>query len=210
MQTERSMILPAFSDARGSVADFSCPDLKLKKLELSLPGAHQLTNALTALSVIGELRRQGITISDTAVRDGCRNVFWPARLEWNRNVLIDGAHNVQGVTALADFTEAHLAGRKIIMLIGVLTEKLTEEMIAQIRRIGSEAITVTPDYASRAMPADAFAEVLKHNGIRAAAAPSIEEGAQTAIRQAGTEGTVIAFGSLYFVGRLRTVLGLRP
>lgn len=210
IQTETCMISDVDARENGSTADFACPGISLKKLHVSLPGKHQLTNTMTALCVIGQLREQGIRISDEAIRTGCNEVFWPARLEWTNRVLIDGAHNVQGVTALADFVTEHLLNRKKILLIGVLSEKLTKEMICQIRRIGDRVVTVMPDYASRAMPAEEFAGILNRNGFRAEAGESIESGTAEALKIAGEDGTVIAFGSLYFVGKLRTVLGLRP
>ncbi len=210
IQTEPGMISVIQTDEKGSMADFNCPGISMKHLHVSMPGQHQLTNAMTALCAVGQLREQGLCISEEAIRKGCAEAFWPARLEWAGRVLIDGAHNVQGVTALADFVTEHLSERKKILLIGVLSEKLTEEMVGQIRRIGDLAVTVTPDYASRAMPAEEFAGILSESGIRAEAAESIEAGTDKAMEIAGKDGIVIAFGSLYFVGRLRTVLGLRP
>lgn len=209
-QTSVDMITQVRADASGSTADFVLSGMEIRGLRISLPGKHQLTNTLTALGAIAELRKCGIRIGERAIREGCGNVFWPARLEWNNRVLIDGAHNVQGVTALADYAEEYLNGRKIVMLIGVLTEKLTADMIAQIRRIGNIAVTVTPDYAGRALPAEMLAEVLRDNGIVADPATSTEAGMEAAKLLAGDDGITVAFGSLYFVGRLRTVLGLMP
>lgn len=210
IQTETYMISAIHTDEKGSMADFSCPGIKVKQLYVSLAGKHQLTNAMTALCAVGQLRKQGICISEEAIRKGCGEVFWPARLEWAGRVLIDGAHNVQGVTALADFVTDHLSERKKILLIGVLSEKLTDEMITQIHRIANQAVTITPDYASRAMPAEEFAGILNNREIRAVAAETIESGTEKALKAAGEDGIVIAFGSLYFVGKLRTVLGLCP
>ena len=50
-------------------------------LRLSLFGDHQRVNLSVALGLVDVLREQGYTISDEAVRTGCRSVRWPGRLQ---------------------------------------------------------------------------------------------------------------------------------
>lgn len=210
-QTTTDMIRNAVCTAYASQADFRVGRLWIPRLMISLPGRHQLTNVLTALGLIGELAEKGLKISIPAIRAGCADVFWPARLEWAEpGFLIDGAHNVQGITALTGFVKEHLAGRRRILLLGVLAEKVTDEMLDMICSMGECAVTVTPDYASRALSAEKLAEMLNTRGLPATAAGTIEEGVAEARRLAGEDAVIIACGSLYFVGGLRTVLGLRP
>ena len=210
-QTGTEMIGNAVCTAYASQADFRVGRTLIRGLMISIPGRHQLTNVLTALGIIDALTQQGIRINEPAIRAGCADVFWPARLEWAEGrFLIDGAHNVQGITALAGFVKEQLAGRRRILLLGVLTEKVTEEMLSLICCMGERAVTVTPDYASRALSAEKLAEMLNQRGLPAQAAGTVEEGVAEARRLAGEDAVIIAFGSLYFVGGLRTVLGLRP
>ena len=195
--------------AYGSTADLTAGGRVWEGLKIALPGEHQVANALVVISVLNELEKQGIHIPDEAVRRGIANTFWPGRLEWCGNILMDGAHNAQGVGMFARFTEAHLKGRRRVLLTGVLKEKLSDEMLALLASTADETITVTPD-SPRAMQAETLAESLREKGMKARAANSLKEGLAQARELAGTEGVVLATGSLYFIGALRSELGLKP
>lgn len=192
-----------------STADFRTDYAYWPELTVSLPGRHQLTNALTVLGIIDQLRLKGIDIPDEAVREGMRTTVWPARLEWHNNILMDGAHNEQGMHALAQFVREQLTEYRKVLLTGVLTEKLSDRMIAEMSSVSRDIITVTP-HSPRAMKADELKKRLEGRDIEVTAADSIESGLTYARELAGENGIVIATGSLYFVGELRSVLGLKP
>ena len=196
------------ADAHGSVGDFVMDSRTWSGLKVSLPGAHQTLNALTALAVLEELEKQGIRFPRKAVVRGIGCTAWPGRLEWHGNILMDGAHNAQGVRALRSFTEACLSGRRKVLLAGVLKEKLTEDMLDGLSGIAEEAVTVTPD-SPRAMQAEEMSRLLREKGMNACAANSLKEGLDRALALAGEDGVILATGSLYFIGALRNELGLR-
>ena len=124
-----------------------------------------------------------------------------------RSGAVDGAHNPQGVAALVDYVDAYLADRRRVLLSGVLADKLQPEMLGQMVHIARDIITVTPD-TPRAMPAAEYAAHLNACGGHAAPAESLAAGLRKAIELAGADGVVIAAGSLYFAGALRTELNL--
>ena len=204
-QLSTDMIASGSSDAHGSTATFVLEET-WRDMRLSLPGEHQLTNALTVLAMVEELRKQGRNIPESAVREGLANTRWPARLEWCGRVLIDGAHNIQGVSALAAFTGKHLPGRRVL-LTGVLADKLQPEMLRQFKTVATDIVTVTPD-SPRALPAVEYADALNRLGAHAIAADSLSDGLEKARKLAGDDGVIVAAGSLYFAGELRTLLGL--
>lgn len=205
----REQVRRISADAHGSDADLETGGRIWKGLRISLPGRHQVLNALVVLTITEELSRQAIRIPDEAVREGLGKVFWPGRLEWHRNILMDGAHNAQGVTAFRRFTEEQLAGRRKVLLCGVLKEKMSDGMLAELSAAADEAVTVTPD-SPRAMKADELSSLLAARGMRSRAADSLKEGLETAAGLAGDNGVVLATGSLYFIGALRSELGLAP
>ena len=170
-------------------------------------GQYQQRNAMTVLALVEILRKQGHAISEAAVRKGMAETVWPARLEWAGNVLIDGAHNPQGVAALVDYVDSFLADRKRVLLSGVLADKLQREMLGQMVHIAREIVTITPD-TPRAMAAADYAAHLNACGGYAVPASTLAEGVQMALDLAGEDGVVIAAGSLYFAGALRTELNL--
>lgn len=206
---KRKQVYLRETGAKGSAADYVMDSRTWNELKISLPGEHQAMNALTALAVLEELEKQGIRFPRKAVVRGMEKTFWPGRLEWCGNVLMDGAHNAQGVRALRAFTEKHLAGSRKVLLTGVLKEKLTEEMLDGLRAVADEAVTVTPD-TPRAMKAEELAGKLREKGMEARAANSLREGLEKARELAGGDGIVLATGSLYFIGALRNLLSLKP
>ena len=205
-QLEQSMITAVSGDERGSTATFELNET-WRDMRLSLPGEHQLTNALTVLAMVEELRKQGWNLPEASVREGLAHTRWPARLEWCGNVLIDGAHNIQGVSALAAFVGKHLTDRRRVLLTGVLADKLQPEMLRQFTGISTDMVTVTPD-SPRALSAAEYAEALIQLGAHATAADSLPDGLDKARALAGEDGVIVAAGSLYFAGELRTLLGL--
>ncbi|MBR6667182.1 MAG: bifunctional folylpolyglutamate synthase/dihydrofolate synthase [Clostridia bacterium] len=205
-QLDESAILRAEGDMYGSTVSYQLGE-NWQNMRINLPGQYQQRNAMTVLALVEELRRQGHAIPEEAVRKGLAETVWPARLEWSGNVLIDGAHNPQGVDALVQYVDAYLADRRRVLLTGVLADKLQPEMLGQMVYIARDIVTVTPD-TPRAMPAVEYASHLNACGGHATAAASLSEGLRRALDLAGTDGVVIAAGSLYFAGALRTELNL--
>ena len=191
-----------------SLADYETKHRRFEHVRLSLPGEHQLFNALTVLEITDQLIMQGIRIPEYAVRSGLADTFWPGRLEWCGNILMDGAHNAQGIAAFRKFTDTRLSGRRKILLTGVLKEKLSDDMLTQMSETADEAVTVTPD-SPRALQAEELSKLLQQKGMKACAANSLKEGLEQARQTAGEDGLILATGSLYFIGALRSELGLK-
>ena len=176
-------------------------------VQIALPGEHQLTNVMTVLAMVEELRKQGFHLPEEAVRQGLAATVWPARLEWCGRILIDGAHNAQGVQALLTFVQHHLQDKRRVLLSGVLAEKLQPDMLTALAQLADTAVTVTPD-SPRSMDAEEYAMHLRTVGVAATPAPSLEEGLKQAEALAGEDGIILAAGSLYFAGGLRNLLKL--
>ncbi len=206
VQLDESFITAASGDMYGSTVSYQLGET-WQDVRINLPGQYQQRNAMTVLALVEELRKQGYAISDAAVRKGLEDTVWPARLEWAGNVLIDGAHNPQGVDALVQYVDAYLADKRRVLLSGVLADKLQPEMLGQMVHIAKDIVTVTPD-TPRAMAAADYAAHLNEQGGHATPAESLAEGLRMALDLAGEDGVVIAAGSLYFAGALRTELGL--
>lgn len=205
-QLSDDTILYAACDAHGATVSYRLSQ-EWQDVRLNLPGAHQIENAMSVLAMVEELRRQGWTIPAQAVYEGLASTVWPARLEWCGRILIDGAHNPQGVRALRNFVEEQLPNQRRVLLTGVLADKLQEDMLRDFCAIADDIVTVTPDNP-RALDAQTYADALCQRGAHAQAAKSLEEGLTEATRLAGDDAVIVAAGSLYFAGSLRTALGL--
>ena len=179
-----------------------------KNLELPLLGDHQLHNAAVVLSIVEALRERGWQIPETAVREGMRTVSWPGRFDIvGRNPLfiIDGGHNPQCIDALVKNIADYLAGRRIIALTGVLTDKDYAEMYAPVMPLVEGFVCITPPNP-RKLEAAELAQHLRAAGAKAEACATTEDGVRLALEQAGENGVVLCFGSLYTIGAIREAL----
>ena len=111
------------------------------------------------------------------------------------------------MAALSAFVRTHLVNRRRVLLTGVLADKLQPDMLRDLCGLAEEIITVTPDNP-RAMGAQELAQRMRDAGGHARAASMLAEGLAMARRAAGEEGIIIAAGSLYFAGSLRSLLKL--
>ena len=180
-------------------------------VRLSLLGGHQLHNAATVLHTVEALRQRGWIIPKQAVLDGLAQVQWPARMEvLGRNPLfiLDGGHNPQCAQALADSLQTILPGRRFVFLLGVLADKDYGQIIDAVSPLAREFICLTP-FSDRALPADELARYLRQVGCTAVACSDVAEGIRTALNAAGEDGAVVAFGSLYLAGHVRSIYLLR-
>ncbi len=180
-----------------------------KDLFLPLLGEHQLKNAAVVLTVMDCLKERGWSISEENIRQGLRDVSWPGRFELlrrNPDFIVDGGHNPQCLEALAKNVRDYLAGREITALTGVMADKDYSHMYATMAPYVTRFVTVTPNNP-RAMEAADLKKVLEPFGKPVTACDSVPAGVETAMEQAGPQGLVLAFGSLYMVGDIRdTVL----
>ncbi len=185
---------------------FDCAGMQ--DLFLPLLGEHQLKNAAVVLCTIQCLRSRGWKITDEHIRQGLQVVSWPGRFEIlsrEPDFIVDGGHNPQCLEALAKNVEDYLSGREITALVGVMADKDYATMFASMAPYITRFVTVTPDNP-RAMKAQDLAVALERFGKPAIACGSVREGVMEAIWLAGSEGLVLAFGSLYMVGDIRTAV----
>ena len=182
---------------------------KRENLFLPLLGAHQLHNAAVVLSVIDALLERGYSISEEAIRAGLETVSWPGRFHIvGRDPLfiIDGGHNPQCIEALVENIKDYLAGRKIIVLAGVLADKDYADMFRPVMPFTDSFVCITPDNP-RKMDAHDLARYLQDAGAKAVGCDTVAEGVALARELAGKEGVILSFGSLYALGDIHRAAG---
>jgi dihydrofolate synthase/folylpolyglutamate synthase len=164
---------------------------------VSMGGAHQLTNACTALETLGVLRRAGFEIPAAAVAEGLRAVI-PARLQiLSREplVIVDGGHNPQGVAALAAALDTLPCRKRAV--IGMLGDKDSAAAAGLIA--GScERFVCVDGFAPNARPAGELAEILRENGAAAVGSElSAEETVRRELEDLPEREALVICGSLY-------------
>lgn len=176
------------------------------RLTLPLTGNYQVQNAVVAITAAETLAERGWDIPPEAVRRGLRAVSWPGRFEVLRPsgpaVLLDGAHNPQGVAAAAKSLASLFPGRKAVVLLGVLADKDVESMLDAVVPMAEAIVTVTPA-SPRAMGAEELRQRLLGRGVPVCACAGVTEGLRTAALAAGRDGVVCALGSLYLAAAVK-------
>ena len=207
---DRGVSLTVADFSRGKAGQVSLAGQELfwdgAPYRLALLGPHQLKNAAVVLTAVEALRKRGWTVPEDAVRAGLRDVRWPARMELlNRTPLffLDGGHNPQCAEALIAAVDVLLPGRKPVFLCGVLADKDYPAIMDLMLPAAQEFICLTPD-SDRALPGRELAAYLAARGARASACENAADGIRAALDAAGERGAVVAFGSLYMAGAIRS------
>jgi dihydrofolate synthase/folylpolyglutamate synthase len=179
---------------------------ELRDLVIGLRGAHQRENAGTAiatLAVIGDT----LPVGEAALRAGLRQVRWPGRLEVMARaplVIVDGAHNPDGVAALIRELPELAGGRPVDLLFSVMADKDWRVMVGQLAPHCRSAV-VTEALPGRAAPASVVAAAFPPV-CRAVAEPDVTRAWALVRQRAGRDGVVLVCGSLFLVGAVQ-VLG---
>jgi dihydrofolate synthase/folylpolyglutamate synthase len=180
-------------------------------ITLGLRGAHQVANAVVAIRLLEAAGMRGIVVPGPAVAQGLANARWPGRLELlpiggDRAVLLDAAHNVEGAQALAAYLATWHPERPPLV-VGVMGDKDADGILSALLPVTSAVIT-TEATTSRALPAGALAERVRHlDGSRSVTA---EPACIRAVERALADAPLACVaGSIYLVGEVRDALERR-
>lgn len=177
------------------------------KINLHLAGAHQLENCRTALATIEILRLNDlISITDEQIALGLSRAVNPARMELlsqNPVVVLDGAHNPNGINALCGAIGDFLSDKHIICIMGMLADKDIDSSLALLK--GSlHTIYTVPIDNPRALPSDELAEKCRKIFDDVTAFNSAEKAFDSAFAKVKEDGSaVVICGSLYLAGAVR-------
>jgi len=183
-------------------------DRQMYELDLSLLGKHQIMNCAVAVNAAEKLQELGLCISRDDIISALGKVKWIGRLEALREnplVVIDGAHNIDGVTLLSESLKTYFKYEKLILIIGILRDKQVEEMIGMIAPQAHRVIAVTPN-SGRAESAAELNEVIVKFNRNSEACDDYGEAFEKALGYAGKDDLVLVCGSLYMIGDMRKVI----
>ena len=196
----------SFAIKDGGLFDYKGLNWNLKGLSLALQGRYQRGNAALVLKAL-EAGKKDFPVKEAALREGLRTVFWPGRFEVVRRypmVILDGAHNGEGVKVLVDEIRNFLGVKKVKLLFAVMEDKDWAYMLGELAEVASEAVL------SR-VPMQRGADPWRVREVIGEKIPAIvlEEPAKAlrfVLERAGPEDVVLVTGSLYLLGEVRPVL----
>ncbi len=174
---------------------------------LPLHGRYQLVNLTIAVAAAEAL--VGRRLDAEAVRTAASAATMPGRMEPLAGapfVMMDGAHNPDGVATLVESLREEYPNHRWHLLVGVMGDKDVELMFTHLAPL-LEGVVTTAVESKRAVPAAEVAErALSVVDVPVLASQSVAEGLDMVRAEAGPAGSVLITGSLYLVGDVRSLL----
>ncbi|WP_078545308.1 bifunctional folylpolyglutamate synthase/dihydrofolate synthase [Litchfieldia alkalitelluris] len=180
------------------------PNEIIEDLEITMRGVHQVKNAALATMVIQHLHLEGhVKVPTSAIKTGLKQSIWIGRFEQvssNPTVIIDGAHNPEGIESLINTVDRHLENRSIHIIFSALKDKKLEKMLEPLASI-AETITFTSFDFPRVTSARELYEMCDHpekNYME-----SWKDAIDTVRSTLKEDDVLLITGSLYFLSEIR-------
>ena len=178
----------------------------VSNLSLALRGRHQRNNAAVALGAL-EVAGGAFPVSGALIREGLATVSWPGRFEVmleRPTVVLDGAHNGEGVKALVETIEDFRQGRKVKLLFASMEDKEWRLMLNMLVDVVDEVVLTRVSMARSAAP-----EVLARHIAGRVPHRVIDDARQALgflLADARPEDILLVAGSLYLLGEIRPLV----
>ena len=183
-------------------------------VEISMVGKHQAENLKTALATLEILRKSGaVKLDREALYAGLKRARQPGRFEVIGGgpeagdeskplVIIDGAHNEAGAQALQETMAQYFAGKKILLVAGILADKQIDSIVKFLTKITDHIIVTEPDNP-RKLAASELAKHMADADVMAEVIADAEAAMHRAKELADGYDVILFAGSLYLIGDVR-------
>jgi len=188
-------------------------------------GAWQIDNSSCTIAAAMALREAGFEVDDSAIIAGIAQASWPGRMEYlevpvqslarmaSKNspssivrFLLDGAHNLAGVTYLIDTLRSQFSFDRLFVIWASMADKNYRDMLLEVAQEADALILTRPDSERAALPRD-LASVFEGTGRKnIEITDSIAEALKSVAAQATPDDLIVVAGSLYLIGEFRSLL----
>lgn len=178
-----------------------------KKITVPYMAEYQVRNSSLALLAMEKIDPKHEISLDTRV-DAIRHTTWQGRMETVLpGVIVDGAHNEDGVREFVRTLSSVEDGRRVVMLFSAVVEKNYEKMVETICRTEKlNEVVVTEIHGDRVVPAETLASVFrKYTDKEVTAVSDIRDAFHLALAKQ-EDGLLFCVGSLYLVGAVKEVI----
>ena len=173
-----------------------------------LLGAHQRSNAATAVAAVEAQTEGWIPLQAHAVEEGVSATRWPGRFEVvqrNPIVVLDGAKDLQAAVAFRLTASSVLPHVKTVAVVGISSDKDIPGMVAQFASVSGHIIACSHRVKSRTADPELIAAEARRSGVTSEVVPDVREAVKKAIVLAGRDGVVLVVGSVFLVGEAREI-----
>ncbi|WP_107982237.1 bifunctional folylpolyglutamate synthase/dihydrofolate synthase, partial [Heyndrickxia sporothermodurans] len=139
---------------RGEQFTFSYSNGQYQNLVINMLGKHQIENAILAIGAAIFLH-----IDEPMIREGLKKAFWPGRMEVLSEhpfVIVDGAHNPEGINSLINTLQEHFPYKKKKMIFAALSDKELTNMIQPLAKLDAEVYFTEFDFPRAASAEQLF------------------------------------------------------
>jgi dihydrofolate synthase/folylpolyglutamate synthase len=168
--------------------------------------------AVAAGEELAKLGFAGITAE--AMERGIRQTRWPGRFQllparsgWPETVL-DVAHNPAGAWALRSALSESYDNRSLIFVFAAMRDKAISEMTEILFPLADKVIATRPENPRSASPEE-IQQAGSRTGAEIEAVAEIGEALERARGASGAETVMVVTGSIYLVGEVMRLLGVR-
>ncbi len=194
-------------DVSGIYADYT-------DLYVPIHGRHQVDNLATAIATAEAFLERALDVG--LLSDALAATTQPGRIEVVQHrplVVVDGAHNVEGVEGLATTLRDEFPEVAWHLVAGMRGNRSVGEMLEPLDGLVGHLWATAPDDPEAIAPAIVASSGAPVLGCDATVIDRVPDATSAAIDAAGTGGAVVVMGSLYVAGEARESLigtGFRP
>jgi dihydrofolate synthase/folylpolyglutamate synthase len=188
------------------IFDYTGIKQKFKAVSLALQGRHQRNNAGIALAAL-EVASAAFPVNAEVLREGLRTVVWPGRFEimmQSPTVILDGAHNGEGVKALIESLRDYPRQGKVKLLFASMEDKDWRLMLNLLEPVVDEVV-LTRVQMERSADPKSLSSYLKDR-IRHRVIEDSRLALHSLLDGARADEIVLVAGSLYLLGEIRPMV----
>ncbi len=157
-----------------------------------------------AIATTEVLSRVWKALDKTKILKAIREARWEGRLETVRRrplVLLDGAHNVEGVMALAAHIK-EVIGRPVVLVFAAMQDKDIRTMARVLFPVASTIILTRVPYKRSATPEELLAAAPPFKGP-VFLEPDTRKAVRLALAESHGRTPVVIAGSLFLIGEVK-------
>jgi len=189
----------------GTTFDYHSDHLDLEGITVNLLGKHQAYNAAVAITAfITFLHNTGRKLDKPKFYKALSNVNWQGRMQIissRPTVIIDGAHNEEGVKTLTNNLKAIFPSKRILFVLAILRDKKLSEIIKDICST-SYKIYVSKNKSTRAAEIEDQIKIVEKHHTNYEVVMNVVDAVKKAISDADENDIVMVSGSLYTISEV--------
>ncbi|KRO10548.1 bifunctional folylpolyglutamate synthase/dihydrofolate synthase [Paucilactobacillus hokkaidonensis] len=193
-------------------AQFKYSGIGLTSVEftIDLLGDYQIDNAAVALTAFQlYCESHDFTPAINTMKKGLQMAYWAGRMERVNDqplIILDGAHNLPAVTAIAQTIKTTFKHQEVYVLIAILADKQVHKMVATLAALKNVHLVVTPFAGPTKKRPGAISEQLLANQQPVNEIKTVnswQAGLVQITQQMSADDILLITGSLYFISEVR-------